>query len=165
MRIHFTAITLLAVLLGVVGCAPPWRGEECNFDVVTLTVYDTDLRNRIPLDSLGYTAIRQVERGKVIDRSEWGEVDELTFRRLDPQYNMILPIDPELGQSTFVFEHPSGNDTLIVQYTSRLGNDRRGGCGYSFLIENPTASFRGGPFEELSNFNHPRVVGEVEVQQ
>lgn len=163
MRTQFTLFALLAVLILSVGCEPPWRGEECNYHVVNVAFWNVDMTERIALDSIGYTEVRQLERGEIINPDAWGEVDELTFRRLDPVYDLILPVDPEAVQSSFVLAHPNGNDTLIVRYTSRLGNDRARGCGYSFLLEDPTYSFQGSTFQRVSDVNHPRIIGEVEV--
>jgi hypothetical protein len=159
-------VTLAAVavsLLAIAGCAPPWYGEECNYHVAVVSFLDQDSRH-IPLDSLGYTEVRELERDRLIDQDAWADIDEMQFRSHSPETEFLLPLDPEVPQSTFVFQHAGGNDTLALRYLSKLKryND---GCGLTFDLYALSYSFNGGPIINVDFTRHPRIVGEVEVQR
>jgi hypothetical protein len=158
--------SLILLLLLVAGsCAPPWFGEECNHHVVAVQFFDsTNYANEIPIADLGYTGFLHLERNEVVDPATWENVDELTFRQYNPARYLLLPLDVEAGQSTFVLQHPDGNDTLAVRYESEVGRDRRNNCGYAFNLFPEGITWTG--VEGRSTFDvdhpgHPRILDEI----
>ncbi|MEM0997353.1 MAG: hypothetical protein AAGN35_09755 [Bacteroidota bacterium] len=157
----FAIFLLLTALLAA--CAPPWRGEECNYHIAAVTFRDSLDFVPQPISSLGYTRVQHLERSATIDAQRWAEVEELNFRQYDPTNYLLLPLDVESNISTFVLEHPDGNDTLVLTYNRKVARDSRGHCGYAFNLILANYEWTGHGIYQWDEPRHPRIVYEAEL--
>lgn len=112
----------------IVGCAPPWFGEEDNYPVVVVQFTSGNNSDLEAIADLGITQLQHLESGRNLPIGNAFEQKNMNFdSRVDERYSLLLPIDKAKGQSTFVIGNDSQKDTLAFTYNTEQGSTLHNG--------------------------------------
>lgn len=154
----YTLLALLCLTIFLPACVPPWYGEEDNYPIVALTFVDS-LENPISLQGADVTALTNLHYNRPLPFEDPFAQDHMNFdSRLDPAYDLILPLDKAHPFSNFAITRGTQTDTIQFFYQYEEGQSRRGKFDVNI---NPNTIHYVHTFDSLtltSYPNHPQIL-------
>jgi|GEM_PF-3083689 len=145
----------------VQGCSAPWQGEEDNYPVVAIHFRSADGSRFLTPTEAGLVSLHHLEEDTPISIIDQMLESKLDFNsRLDPDYDLILPLAKNHRRSTFILGQQNQSDTLVFTYTTTLGrNDTR-----EFDIEIQNLEIESHTMDTIffvSSINHPKILLQI----
>ena len=116
----------MLLMLLLMGCVPPWHGEEDNFPIMAMSFYDTLAHQEIGWADAGVTGLEELEHHRALPIGNAMAQPNMNFdSRIDEKMVLLLPLDKGAPISTFVLHATVGTDTVAVRPNLTVGLNRR----------------------------------------